>query len=133
MIDKKVRSAVVKELIAESDARLANLQAELEKERMRRESLSALPEVAESKNGAEHVKPAKKRRRKGKKTLADSIVQILKEHTDGMRSTDIAKKLLESGESKKVHKELLPNVISALRRKDDLFENVERGVYRLKK
>lgn len=50
-----------------------------------------------------------------------------------MRAIEITKALELQGETCKSEKGLLPNVLSTLRRRVDLFENVSRGVYRIKK
>jgi hypothetical protein len=62
-------------------------------------------------------------------SLAAHIVEILRKAENPKRGTDIAAELRTKGVKAA---ESLPSVLSALRRRKDLFENVRRGFYKLK-
>jgi len=64
--------------------------------------------------------------------LPEQIIDVMREHGPTMRPAEMAKVLKGLGVTTKSKRGLLPMVISALRRRTDLFENVERGVYILK-
>ena len=66
-------------------------------------------------------------------SLVDKIVKIFRESGRDMQGKEITKILIARGEKGDGKKGISPNVLSTLNRRNDLFENVTRGVYRLKK
>ena len=64
--------------------------------------------------------------------MPEAIRALLEEAGGPMRAKDIAQRLLRKGYTSSAKHGLLPSVLSALGRRGDLFENVSRGVYRLR-
>ena len=64
-------------------------------------------------------------------SLAEQIVSLLREKSKSMRPTDITSVLTKRGVTTTSKRGLLPMVISALRRRQDVFYRVRRGVYKL--
>lgn len=64
-------------------------------------------------------------------SLADHAVTALREAGRPMRAADIASVLRAQGISSNSKAGILPSLISALRRRADLFRKVRRGVYTL--
>jgi len=65
-------------------------------------------------------------------SLAEKAVGVLRDKGKPMRARDITKILEANGERSGGKTSLLALVLSALRRRQDLFERTGRGVYRLK-
>lgn len=66
-------------------------------------------------------------------SLTDHIVALFQAVGKPMRCSKIAKTLQAQGVPTKSAHGLLPNVVSTLRRRKDLFVNVDRGLYAMKK
>lgn len=132
------RTRILDSMMAESARRIEQLQKNLEFEeryygelKRRREDVvnlehwqSTANEKSASKNGDVPQKTAE--------SLPEKIREILKEAKKPLRARDIARALKEKGEKTSSKKGLLPNVVSALRRRTDLFQKVARGTYKLK-
>ena len=67
----------------------------------------------------------------GHGTIPELAAALLKERDAEMRPKDIAEVLTARGVTSSSEKGLLPNVVSALNRRDDLFYKVKRGVFGL--
>lgn len=140
--------SVLDKLISESEERAADLRKKLEIEE------AVLGRLREGQQ-AEAAQPAKKHYvmnadpgqyemqvAPAKMTslfeggIPAKVIGVLRERDvghKGMRAADITGILTSLGVTSDSAKGLLPSVISALRRRGDLFEPVSRGVYRLKK
>ena len=68
-----------------------------------------------------------------KGSFASSIEKILREADNPMSIDDLADKLTEEGLTSDSPRGMKPTISAALSRRKDLFERVERGVFRLKK
>jgi len=131
-MDDATKAELLDELICDSEAKLERLRAELELEkrylvdlRSRRATLGARVREATNEPIPELTGAMR--------PLPEAIQAVLQESAGPMRARDIAQRLVRNGYTSKAKHGLLPSVLSALGRRDDLFENVSRGVYRLKR
>lgn len=68
----------------------------------------------------------------GRQSLADRIAGVLRGSKKPMRVSEVADRLRQEGVQTASHRGLLPMVASVLSKRKNRFEQVERGVYRLK-
>jgi len=66
------------------------------------------------------------------KALPDAIRAVLEAAGKALRAQEIARRVQQGGYETSAKKGLLPNVLGALCRREDLFKRVRRGVYALK-
>ncbi|MSR56982.1 MAG: hypothetical protein EXS05_04845 [Planctomycetaceae bacterium] len=131
-MDPKAKAAVISELVEESDKRILSLQEQLAFEQRYREDLAVKGKLQCPK--ANHVASEKT---DISATIMSAMampdkVKIILTGVESMKASEIAKVLADNGMKSTAKKGLLPTVISALCRRDDLFESPTRGVYRLK-
>ena len=65
-------------------------------------------------------------------SVADEAARALREHGQSMRARDITRVLVKRGVKTNSKRGLLPMVVSTLRRRQDLFVRVERGIYKIR-
>ena len=65
------------------------------------------------------------------RTVPDAIKAVLENRGRAMRARDITAALLAAGFKTESKNGLLPSVLSALGRRDDLFKKIRRGTYKL--
>jgi len=131
-MDATVKAELLDELIAENEEKLQSLRTEITFEerylcdlRTKRSSL---------KNGENTGKLGQDVNASisASQTLPEAIKVVLTSAGKAMRARDIADSLTQSGYGKDKKNGLLPSVLSALGRRNDLFRKVKRGIYRLK-
>ena len=127
--------------IAELRRELAARQAELRKLEAQRKGLAKKLDAVDRQMAAltggapkKAKRVAAKRtqrapRRRGRKTLADYIAKVLAKAKEGMRAKDIVKAVQRSGYPSKT--KTFSQMVLATLAKDDRFERVSHGVYRL--
>lgn len=125
----KTKAAVISEMLSDSDQRIAELEGQLAFERRYRNDLAAKQAGGRNGTTAQEI-DAQAVMSAG--AMPDKL-RVLLVGVESMRASEIARQLEAAGVTSDSKKGLLPSVISALRRRDDLFESPERGVYRLKR
>lgn len=134
MVNHATTRSVITQLIRESEAAVKRIRADLELEERFLERLKARytgrddesgeREEDANKNGPDRLAPTG--------TLPEAIAEVLRKNGKPMRARDIAETLLENGYESEAKHGLLPSVLSALGRRQDLFVKVHRGVYSLR-
>lgn len=127
------KQAVLDDLIAAAEAKVAKLQETLQFDCRYVADLRALRDKEVSKS--RDTKPAGM---EGERTpdvvpgsLVDQISALLREHGKSMRACDIARALQSRGVTTTSKNGLLPMVLSALSRRKQLFRKIKRGTYKL--
>ena len=130
-MDDATKAQLLNEMILDCEAKLKGLHAQLELEqryladlRARRARLSGIAAPATNAMASRSTGSVQ--------SLPEAVKSVLQETGEPMRAKDIAQQLVRKGYRSSAKHGLLPSVLSALGRRDDLFENVSRGVYRLR-
>ena len=135
MIDPAAKLAAIDDMIAHSRRKLEELEAKAkavqdESEEEMRLCKRLMEEKDNAAHAVQHLHNGHHESGRGVGVPA-KIVQILLEKRLPMRATEIARELGELGVVTQSTKGLLPNVISALTRRKDLFRRIGRGTYEL--
>lgn len=121
--------------IAESDSKLKQLDFALAVEREVNRRLRALRPSGSvqrpSKDSSELRGLAMHSMNLVSGSIADHTVRLLQEKGKPMRGRDIARELGNRGVTTTAKGGLLPMVLSAIRRRSDVFKRVRRGTYTL--
>ena len=141
-MNSSVKVELFDEMIADSRQRLAGLKSEAELEEKYLHDLirrrSELPGATINQN-AEPVGPAADNGAvvpEGNQyitghTVPEAVREVLEKHGKAMRARDVVLALTSAGFKTESKRGLLPGVLSALNRREDLFKKVRRGVYKL--
>jgi hypothetical protein len=117
--DRQARIAAIQTEITLDEAVIADLEREL----------AALPTRQADANGSPTPAPASDETEP--RSLPEMIVRVFQETNRPMRGWEIVKRLKELGVRSDSKKGLLPAVFTTFKRRQDLFEKVEKGLYRL--
>ena len=119
--------------VHETERRIASLRRDLEVEERVLQRLRAARRSVASRRRRRPAETGTPVRTVKRGSFADEAMAVLEQSGEPMRATDIARALQRRGVSTASDKGLVPQVISALRRRPDLFRRVRRGVYALSK
>ena len=132
MTEHTSRRQVIASLIGATEAKIAELEADLAVERRLLERLQA-----ERRDGSERQGPRKARSdgqasKIAAGTLTEKIAAFLRERGGkAMQASEITRGLHQQGVETTSKNGLLPMVLSSLSRRKDVFRKVARGRYRL--
>jgi hypothetical protein len=126
------KAEILGELIEEAESRLADLRRRIELEEHYLDDLNSRRKEFGASGNGDADEPAKLTDSE-KKPLPEAIVYILRAKGRAMRARDIAAELERQGYSTATGRGMLPNALSALGRRTDLFSKKQRGIYTLRK
>ena len=131
-MDATVKAELLDELIVECEGKLQSLQAEVALEDRYLRNLRAKRMSLTDGENAGKLGSSSNTLISSSQTLPEAIKAVLMSKGKAMRARDIAATLTSNGYGKETKNGLLPSVLSALGRREDLFRKVKRGIYRLK-
>jgi hypothetical protein len=126
MIDQATKLAVIEEMIQTSKQRCEEIDLE------QREEARFLKRLYEERSRLVHgvqTGHASAPSNGDAESIPYRVAAVMQAHNGPMRARDIAQELKNLGVETESEKGLLPNVLSALGRRKDLFRRVDRGTY----
>ncbi len=117
-------------LIAEAEQRIVELQEEIDADELLVEGLRAKRLRLAKQAGEVAIAPETKQKG-GNLSVPDRIALIMRQKRRPMPTAEIIEALAREGVTSSSAKGLLPNVLSALSRRKDLFVRTQRGIYAL--
>jgi hypothetical protein len=126
-VEIEIGQKILDELISDVEASIQQFRRTLEGLQERIQAEERQRELLQQKRDALHV-----RHIEDTSTVADFIAKVLLERGEPMRVPEIVNALVENGVYSDAGSARTNSVLSALTRRDDLFERVSRGQYAIK-